>query len=671
MTAVFRLAWFPLRITALPTAFLCPTPTHFWPLLRVNGPLPFTPPRVPTYNDGLSDTMILRNSHRHFHIPESFRTRINNRPRPTFLLQWDSLMSLSHNLAAQSIHSAPAHCDRMGDFSPVQRLPPLSVADGKCIRYTCLICQTTGVPCARGNLRSAYMLLLMKPSLLQRAGVLCLRARLAASICHLGSSLYLHGVELILGALEDFRMLHGKYDNQCTREQATMRYSEIRLLKWTVRGIKEQHASALISPPRSSRSHLPTLLRHGAWILFPAFDPASGAHARGCCWGNPVVQVRDNLVHLPLAKRFNLTGSGTLLARDQAHVQNLRARAQAKLSGRRLHRQRRHWHSPTTYTLLVDTGSSNTWVGAGRSFVETSSTVQTRDRVSVTYGSGSFSGTEFTDTVTLGGGLTVTGQSIGVASRSTGFSGVDGIIGIGPVDLTVGTLSPDTTSTIPTITDNLFGQGVITSDLVAVSFEPTQSLSSTNGELTFGGTDSTKFTGSISFAPLTKTSPASLFFGINQSIRYGTSTNILSSTAGIVDTGTTLTLIATDAIARYQSATGAVLDNTTGLLRLTTAQFANLQSLFFVINGVTFELTANAQIWPRALNTAIGGNTNSVYLIVGSIGTPSGEGLDFINGMTFLERFYAVFDTANSRVGFAQTPFTTATTQLNLENRDL
>ena len=45
----------------------------------------------------------------------------------------------------------------------------------------------------------------------------------------------------------------------------------------------------------------------------------------------------------------------------------------------------------------------------------------------------------------------------------------------------------------------------------------------------------------------------------------------------------------------------------------------------------------------RSLNSAIGGNANSVYLIVNSIGTPTGEGLDFINGMTFLERFYSVF----------------------------
>lgn len=47
----------------------------------------------------------------------------------------------------------------------------------------------------------------------------------------------------------------------------------------------------------------------------------------------------------------------------------------------------------------------------------------------VTYGSGDFSGTEFTDTVSLGGGLTITKQSIGVASQSEGFDGVDGILG--------------------------------------------------------------------------------------------------------------------------------------------------------------------------------------------------------------------------------------------------
>lgn len=76
----------------------------------------------------------------------------------------------------------------------------------------------------------------------------------------------------------------------------------------------------------------------------------------------------------------------------------------------------------------------------------------------------------------------------------------------------------------------------------------------------------------------------------------------------------------------------------------------------------TLELTANAQLWPRTLNTAIGGTAGNLYLIVANLGTPSGEGLDFINGMTLLERFYAVFDTANKQVGFATTSFTQATT---------
>jgi hypothetical protein len=47
-------------------------------------------------------------------------------------------------------------------------------------------------------------------------------------------------------------------------------------------------------------------------------------------------------------------------------------------------------------------------------------------------------------------------------------------------------------------------------------------------------------------------------------------------------------------------------------------------------------LTANAQAWPRNLNSPIGGNSNFVYLIVADIGTPTGHGLDFINGFAFL-----------------------------------
>ena len=57
----------------------------------------------------------------------------------------------------------------------------------------------------------------------------------------------------------------------------------------------------------------------------------------------------------------------------------------------------------------------------------------------------------------------------------------------------------------------------------------------------------------------------------------------------------------TDALSKYQRATGAVLDNNTGLLRLTTTQFNSLQNLNFKIGSTTYTLTPNAQIWPVSL----------------------------------------------------------------------
>ena len=73
---------------------------------------------------------------------------------------------------------------------------------------------------------------------------------------------------------------------------------------------------------------------------------------------------------------------------------------------------------------------------------------------------------------------------------------------------------------------------------------------------------------------------------------------------------------------------------TTGLLTLTQSQFANLKSLFFNIGGVSYELTPNAQIWPRALNSTLGGDASKIYLIVSDLGSPSGQGLDFISACT-------------------------------------
>ncbi|KDR68915.1 hypothetical protein GALMADRAFT_77916 [Galerina marginata CBS 339.88] len=396
------------------------------------------------------------------------------------------------------------------------------------------------------------------------------------------------------------------------------------------------------------------------------------------------VELNPSRITLPVFRRFNITGVGNLVLNDRNRAKVLKLKGarnaavgaglqvpvtNASVIGTPIKEQAVTYvasvaiGSPSTaYNLIVDSGSSNTWIGAGTPYHRTATSFMTTDTVAVFYGTRSFSGTEFIDQVSLGTGLTIKQQSIGVASTSQGFAGVDGVLGVGPTCLTVGTLSPSSDCCTNTVTDNLFAQGTISANEVSISMQPSSTLNVSNGEITWGGIDASKFTGAITFITTTNTSPANEFWGIDVSVRFGPSTVILATTAGVIDTGITLILLAANGFTKYKAATGGVLDNATGLLRLTTAQFASLQSLFFVIGGTTFELTANGQIWPRALNANIGGTAGAVYLIVANLGSSSGEGLDFALGMTFLQRFYAVLDTANDRVGLANTPFTKATT---------
>lgn len=79
-------------------------------------------------------------------------------------------------------------------------------------------------------------------------------------------------------------------------------------------------------------------------------------------------------------------------------------------------------------------------------------------------------------------------RQIHAAARSIGLKG-----------LSSGTLNPDKSEVIPTVTDNLFAQGTITRNLVSLYFEPSNSTSTVNGEMTFGDTDPSKYTGDITY----------------------------------------------------------------------------------------------------------------------------------------------------------------------------
>ncbi|THG92704.1 hypothetical protein EW145_g8617 [Phellinidium pouzarii] len=113
--------------------------------------------------------------------------------------------------------------------------------------------------------------------------------------------------------------------------------------------------------------------------------------------------------------------------------------------------------------------------------------------------------------------------SIGVASEAQDFNGMDGILGVGPVDLTQGTVS--NTNEVPTVMDNLFAQGLIMSNSLGISYELVKEAGEMNGELTFGGTDSSRLMGEITFTLITVTSPTSNYWGIDQTVTYSSADN--------------------------------------------------------------------------------------------------------------------------------------------------
>ncbi|TGO20589.1 hypothetical protein BPAE_0283g00010 [Botrytis paeoniae] len=386
-------------------------------------------------------------------------------------------------------------------------------------------------------------------------------------------------------------------------------------------------------------------------MLFTSLLAFAGAAAVSA---SPIAQVKSAV--LPLAKHHNVTSIKNIVDKGHARLNKVNGiattakRATAVSSGA-VTNEDVSYVAPVviggaTWSLIVDTGSSNTWCGAQTSCEKTSTGVASGGTVSVSYGSGSFSGKEYTDTVSFGG-LTVKSQSIGAATSASGFSGVDGILGVGPVDLTEGTVSG--LSTVPTFLDNLKSQGSITSEILGVYFKPESGSDDddTNGELTLGGVDTTKYTGTLTYFPKATSGDASYYWGINiAGFTYGT-TSLATSASGIVDTGTTLIYIPTAAYNKFLTAAGGKTDSSSGLAVFTTKPTANFSIKF---GTTTYTLTPAQYLVPTAQYSVYGLSSSKYYAWINDGGA---SGVNTIIGQKFLEQYYSVFDTTNSRIGFA------------------
>ncbi|GAB1527504.1 hypothetical protein RhiTH_010679 [Rhizoctonia solani] len=372
---------------------------------------------------------------------------------------------------------------------------------------------------------------------------------------------------------------------------------------------------------------------------------------------------------LPISANFKpLKGGSTLVDRDRARFRSLFTRHEKRAQSVGLKNTAVHYtlnvgfgSPPTYYELLIDTGSAYTWIGAAKKYVETkTSTRQTNQSFYAAYGSGSAVGAHYKDQVTLSPSLVISNKSFGVASSTDGVDGsFDGILrvlpvahhtyttnpvavsGLGPTGLGKNVVTPNNGKPVPTIMDALLAQKKIEHNMFGISFTPTKSRGTIDGELTFGGYNAQKLTGKLNW--------------------YGNQT-LQSSSTGVVDTGTTLIYITPKAFKVYsESLPGSKIDQSTKLLEIPKDSVGKMKSLFFVINGIPYEFTPNAQLWPRTLNTALGGKADAYYSVISPLSDFEADtGSSFINGYAFLERFYSAYDASKSMIGFATTSSTTA-----------
>lgn len=356
-----------------------------------------------------------------------------------------------------------------------------------------------------------------------------------------------------------------------------------------------------------------------------------------------VPAIVNSVIHASIVKRGDVSGK-ELLRTELARIQGKRA-GSAPAINEDVSYVVQMTVGNQDFDLIVDTGSSNTWIGADKKYTPSSTSNKTEGQVSVQYGSGSFSGTEYTDKVSLAS-LTVT-QSIGVASSATGFRNVDGILGLGPVGLTDGTVSNETE--IPTFLNNLHSAGHISDEVLGVYFTPLHGNNTKEGggQLTFGGTDPTKYFGTIAYSPLSTQPSFSNYWSISLSnFTYG-GKRLNGVSSAIVDTGTTLIYIPNTAYTAFLAASNGTTDQTTGMVAFSKPP---TESFTISIGGVPLPLTPAQYLVPQAQYKEFGLAGGIYYAWIGNGGQ---GGINFIIGQKFLEQYYSVYDTTNQQIGFA------------------
>ncbi|XP_054918716.1 lysosomal aspartic protease-like isoform X2 [Dermacentor andersoni] len=255
---------------------------------------------------------------------------------------------------------------------------------------------------------------------------------------------------------------------------------------------------------------------------------------------------------------------------------------------------------PQSFKVIFDTGSSNLWVpsskcvdsnigcrGRSKYDKDASSTYKKNGRrFKMRYESGLVRGTLSRDDLGVAG-VSVRGQLFGEVTHTTGdvFKVVafDGIFGLGYPDISEKDVVPPF--------DNMLKQELVTEPLFSVFLSSTPSEQN-GGEILFGGVNSERYTGDITYADVTK---KGYWQFIMDGLQVGSKSIVTSSSEAVVDSGTTIMAGPKEEIERinkYLKATPSPRGN----YRVSCKNIPKMPKAVFTIGGRQFEFEAKDYI---------------------------------------------------------------------------
>ncbi|KAF7562550.1 hypothetical protein G7046_g1606 [Stylonectria norvegica] len=299
---------------------------------------------------------------------------------------------------------------------------------------------------------------------------------------------------------------------------------------------------------------------------------------------------------------------------------------------------------PQSFKVVLDTGSSNLWVpsqscGSIACYLHSkydssasSSYKGNGSEFEIHYGSGSLTGFVSNDIVSIGD-LKIKNQDFAEATEEPGlafaFGRFDGILGLGYDTISVNGMVPPF---YQMVNQKLLDEAVFAFYLGDQEGE---------SEATFGGVDSSRYSGKIEYIPLRRKA----YWEVDlDSIAFGDEIAELENTGAILDTGTSLNVLPSSLAELLNSEMGAK-KGYNGQYTVDCAKRQTLPDITFNLAGSNYSLPATDYI------LEVSGSCISTFQ---GMDFPAPTGPLVILGDAFLRRWYSVYDLHRNAVGLAR-----------------